>query len=152
MENKILAFGIAFNNVSRLDHFHMGNTEFGSALHSFSQVTDWQGKPFSAEFKQGMIGFAIDEFIQKFDPKFPTYIKIDVDGIEHKIVEGGRQTLADSRLKSLLVELDDNQPEITRPVITMIEQAGLKFSRKIHVSMLDNSEFATVYNYFFCRT
>jgi FkbM family methyltransferase len=151
MDNKILAFGIAFNDVTRLDHFHMGNTEIGSALHSFSQTTDWQGKPFSPEFKQGMIGFTIDEFIRKFDPKFPTYIKIDVDGIENKIVEGGCETLADSRLKSMLVELDENQPEITVPVISMIEQAGLKLFDKRHVSMLDNSEFATVYNYFFWR-
>ena len=60
-----------------------------------------------------MIGFTIDEFVRGFDPKFSTYVKIDVDGIENKIVEGGRKTLADSRLKSILVELNDNQPDIT---------------------------------------
>jgi FkbM family methyltransferase len=151
LEKKILALGIAFNDITCLDQFHMSNTEIGSALHSFSQSTDWQKKPFSAKFKQGVIGFSIDEFIRKFSPQFPTHIKIDVDGIENKIVEGGRETIADSRLKSMLVELDENQPELTRPVITAIEQAGLKLSTKKHASMFDSSEFASVYNHIFFR-
>ena len=129
----------------------MSNTEIGSALHSFSQATDWQGKPFLPSFTQGVIGFAIDDFIRDFGPKFPTYIKIDVDGIENKIVEGGRKTISDPRLKSMLVELDENQPEITRNVIAIIEQAGLKLSAKKHASVIDDSEFASVYNYFFWR-
>jgi FkbM family methyltransferase len=152
LEEKILALGIAFNDVTRLDQFHMSNTEIGSALHSFSQSTDWQGKPFSPKFKQGVIGFSIDDFISKFSPQFPTHIKIDVDGIENKIVEGGRKTIADSRVKSMLVELDENQPELTQPVITAIEQAGLKLSTKKHSSMFDNSEFASVYNHIFYRS
>ena len=151
LEKKVLALGIAFNDVTRLDQFYMSNTEIGSALHSFSQATDWQGKPFLPSFTQGVIGFAIDDFIRDFGPKFPTYIKIDVDGIENKIVEGGRKTISDPRLKSMLVELDENQPEITRNVIAIIEQAGLKLSAKKHASVIDDSEFASVYNYFFWR-
>ena len=152
LEKKILAFGIAFSDVTRLDLFHMGDTKIGSALHSFSQATDWKGESFSPKFKQGMIGFTVDEFIRKFNPKFPTHIKIDVDGIENKIVGGGIKTLADSRLKSMLVELDDNQPETTRLVVSTIEQAGLKLTAKKHASMFENSEFASVYNYFFWRS
>ena len=149
---KIIALGIAFNDVTSLDQFHMSNTEIGSALHSFSRATDWQGKSFSPKFKQGVIGFSIDEFIKNFSTQFPTHIKIDVDGIENKIVEGGRETIADPRLKSILVELDENQPELIRPVISAIEQAGLKLSAKKHASMFDNSEFASVYNHIFCRS
>jgi FkbM family methyltransferase len=152
LDNKILAFGIAFNDVTQLDYFYMGNTEIGSALHSFSQATDWKGESFLPKFKQGMVGFTIDEFIKRFEPKFPTHIKIDVDGIEGKIVEGGCKTFEDPRLRSILVELDDNQPEITRPVISTLEQAGLKLSAKKNVSVNENSEFASVYNYFFWRS
>ena len=152
LEEKILALGIAFNDVTQLDYFYMGNTEIGSALHSFSQTTDWKGESFSPKFKQGMVGFAIDDFVESFDPKFPTHIKIDVDGIENKIVEGGRKTIADSRLKSMLVELDESQPKVTLPVISAIEKAGLKISAKKSTSMLEGSQFATVYNYFFWRS
>jgi FkbM family methyltransferase len=152
LDNKILAFGIAFNDVTQLDYFYMSNTEIGSALHSFSQATDWKGESFSPKFKQGMVGFTIDEFVERFDPKFPNHIKIDVDGIEGKIIEGGCKTFEDSRLKSILVELDENQPDITRPAISTIEQAGLKLSAKKPVSMFEGSQFASVYNYFFCRS
>jgi FkbM family methyltransferase len=152
LEEKILALGIAFNDVTQLDYFYMGNTEIGSALHSFSQATDWKGESFSPKFKQGMVGFAIDDFVESFDPKFPTHIKIDVDGIENKIVEGGRKTIADSRLQSMLVELDESQPKVTLPVISAIEKAGLKLSAKKSTSMLEGSQFANVYNYFFWRS
>jgi hypothetical protein len=34
-----------------------------------------------------MIGFTIDAFIETFFPDFPNYIKIDVDGLEDKILK-----------------------------------------------------------------
>ena len=37
---------------------------------------------------------------------FPNFIKIDVDGIEHLILEGGNQIL--KKTKSILVEIDDS--------------------------------------------
>jgi hypothetical protein len=36
---------------------------------------------------------------------FPSHIKIDVDGNDHLVLAGARRTLADPRLKSVLVEL-----------------------------------------------
>ncbi|MEK9627560.1 MAG: FkbM family methyltransferase [Nitrospinota bacterium] len=152
LENKITSFGIAFNDVTQLDHFFMSNTEIGSALHSFSKATDWKGQSFSPKFKQGMIGFTIDEFIKRFDPKFPTYIKIDVDGIEKQIVEGAVETLNDIRLKSILVELDESQPEISNTVISILENAGLKLCSKQHSALFDNTEYSSVYNHIFRRS
>ena len=51
--------------------------------------------------KQAALLFTVDDFIVRFAPRFPTHIKIDVDGLEAQILEGARNTLADTRLKSL---------------------------------------------------
>ena len=40
----------------------------------------------------------------------PNHIKIDVDGIENKIIEGARQTLKNPILRSLLIEVNGNSP------------------------------------------
>ena len=38
----------------------------------------------------------------------PTHIKIDVDGIEHLILEGANEFLKDEKLKTISVEINEN--------------------------------------------
>ena len=67
----------------------------------------------------------LDDFIDQFAPKFPNRIELDVDGLEDKILEGAAVTLADSRLKSLLVELNTDLTDHYQRVVTMPNAAGL---------------------------
>lgn len=151
LDNKIEAYCIAFNDSTKIDVFYMSSTELGGALSSFGEELDWQGKPFTASLKQAMLGFSIDDFIEKFNPSFPSHIKIDVDGIENKIIAGAKGTLADSRLKSVLVELDTARKRYYEEVTGMLNDAGLKLSKKLHASVFDNSEFSNIYNHIFVR-
>ena len=48
---------------------------------------------------------SLDDLTGRFSLAFPNHIKIDVDGIEELIIDGARNTLADPRLKSVLVEI-----------------------------------------------
>jgi FkbM family methyltransferase len=145
------AYCIAFNDQERLGNLLMKNFEFGGALSSFDSTVGFDGKNFIPHVKQGMIGYSIDRYISLFKPSFPNHIKIDVDGIEDKIVAGAPLTLADRRLKSLSIELDANRPKYTQAVISNIEQAGLRFESKRHAEIFDNSPYAGIYNYLFIR-
>lgn len=130
MDDKISALCIAFNDSTKLDSFFMSNSELGGALNSFGEAVNWQGKPFVATLKQTMLGFSIDDFIQKFNPPFPNHIKIDVDGIENKIVMGAQKTLADKRVKTVLIELDSNREDYCNQVIEILKKAGIALLRK----------------------
>jgi len=130
MDNKISALCVAFNDITCLDYFYMSSTEAGCAHHGFCESIDWHGKQFTAKFKQGMLGFSIDEFILHFNPPFPNHIKIDVDGIENKIIKGAEKTIRNRRLKSLLVELDIERQDYSKDVIVYLEDAGLKLMSK----------------------
>jgi hypothetical protein len=79
-----------------------------------------------------MIGFSIDDLIEKFLPSFPNYIKIDVDGIEGKIINGAKKTISDDRLRSLLVELDATREGYCQNVIELIEGGGMKLTARKH--------------------
>ena len=149
MDEKIIALCIAFNDTTKLDAFYMANTELGGALNSFGEAIDWQGQPFIASFKQAMIGFSIDDFIEQFDLPFPNHIKIDVDGIENKIIKGAEKTLASEKLRSILVELDSNRDEYCSSVIDMLERAGMRFHKKMHAPQHAD---CSSYNYFFFRS
>ncbi len=151
MDDRISAYCLAFSDDTRLAGFHMQSTDVGSALSSFAEASDWQGRPFAAVFEQAMIGFDIDGLIRQFSPAFPTHIKIDVDGREDKIVEGARATIADSRVKSVLIELDGGRDSYTRGVIKMLEIAGLALVEKGHAVEIANRESSAFYLYIFRR-
>jgi len=40
----------------------------------------------------------------------PNHIKIDVDGIENKVINGARKILERPELKSMLIEINDDLP------------------------------------------
>lgn len=152
LDNKIHAYCIAFSDVTTLDTFYMAKTELGGASNSFGEATDAQGKPFVAQLRQAMVGFSIDDFIKLFNPPFPSHIKIDVDGIEGKIVIGAKQTLADKRLKSVLIELDTERTEYCERVTKEFENSGFKLAKKEPTTECDNSKFTAVFNHIFIRS
>ncbi len=129
----------------------MANTKIGGALNSFGEALDWQGKPFKASLKQAMVGFSIDDFVEQFNPSFPNHIKIDVDGIENRIIIGAKNILSDKRLKSVLVELNTKRKDYCNEVINVLNDSGLKLFKKEHAPEVDNTRFSNVYNHIFTR-
>jgi FkbM family methyltransferase len=151
LDDRISALCIAFNDHTRLDAFYMANTKPGGSLNTFAEAVDWQGKYYEASFKQSMLGFSIDDFIKQFNPPFPNHIKIDVDGAENRIIKGAKKTLADNRVKSILVELDPKREDYYEEVISIIENSGMEYYKKEQVRPSKKSKFVSICNYIFIR-
>lgn len=145
------AYCLAMADADAVGQLHMQSTEFGGALSSFDDPVDHNGDRFTAAFLQGMVGFSIDSFIERFQPPFPNRLKIDVDGIEDKIVAGAGRTLADPRLKALSIELDEARPDYTGAILEAIGRSGMKLAAKKHAPMFDGSPYANIFNYQFTR-
>ena len=129
----------------------MQSTDFGGALSSFGEPIDYRGNYFSPSFSQGMIAFSVDELIRYFNVPVPNRIKIDVDGIEDRIIRGATTTLSDERLKSISIELDETRTEYTEFVINEIEKCGLKLVAKRHAPRMLSGEYKHIFNYQFYR-
>ena len=95
----------------------------GSALHSFGDAEDFRGEEFRPLHTQGMLGVPIDDLWQSWGMDFPNHLKVDVDGIEEKVITGAAQTLYDQRLKSILIEVSGELGDAD-PVLRRIIQAG----------------------------
>jgi FkbM family methyltransferase len=145
------AYCLAFSDGTRIDTLNMQNTDLGGALSSFGSTVDESGRTFVPRFRQGSIGYSVDQFVERFAPLFPNHIKIDVDGIEDRIIAGAPATLRDARLRSLSIELDDGRPDYTQSVIASIEEAGLKLLAKRQSEMIAASEYRHIFNYQFRR-
>lgn len=125
LDGKIAAYCVAFHERSTLASLYLKSAEIGESLNSFGEAVDWQGRSFTPSMRQGMLGFSIDDFIEKFHPPFPHHIKLDVDGNEEAIISGARKTLRDPRLKSILVELDGDRPDLLQRTAAILLESGL---------------------------
>ena len=75
-------------------------------------------------FKEGVACYKIDDFV-KLTGLIPTVIKIDVDGIENKIINGAKNSLKRPELLSLIVEINDQIPRDIE-MVKYIEEQGFK--------------------------
>lgn len=150
---RVSAFCLALGDKTELSHLYMGDEseELGGALNQFGASVDWDGKPFKPVFTQGMLGYSIDDFIAAFDIDFPNHLKIDVDGIEDKVIGGCAKTLADSRVKSILIELNVERAEYSEGIISIIENSGFKLEARRHAEMFDSGPWSAFYNHIFVR-
>ena len=79
----------------------------------------------------------------------PDYIKMDVDGIEHLILKGGRHVL--SNVKGVLIEIDEGfevQVEDTRRYLS---EAGLVLKEKRQSEMFKDGPYKNIYNQIWYR-
>lgn len=148
---RLSSYCMAFSDRSALDDLHMWTLEVGGALSNFGESGGQWGDQFRPLHSLGMTGYALDDFVARFAPPFPNHLKVDVDGIEAKIVAGGRRTLADPRLKSVSIELDEKRGAELAQVSGLLQQAGLRLQQRKHSAEVDRSSFASVYNYLFVR-
>ena len=118
------ALCIAVGAGLHIDHLYLSSTDYAEAFSNFGGAVDFQGNSFDATYRQGCVSFSLDDLV-KTDLPFPNYIKVDVDGLESDIVEAGTGVLSDTRLQSVIVELDVGRPKLVEKAIATLRRCGL---------------------------
>jgi len=143
-QETIMPMQIALSDQTGIENFNYNNLIPGGALHALGESIDYKGDVFEPVYKQPILAYRLDDLIRLFHIPLPNHIKIDVDGIEFKVLKGAEHTLRDQSVKSVIVELEDEDDE-ANTIIEFLGEKGLKFSSK------DTSQYKTC-NYLFCRT
>ena len=99
------AYPIAVSDKTGVDHFYSKAFKTGAALHALGRAVTQGEKAFEPHNRQGIMAVSLDELTGTYGLPFPTHVKVDVDGIEDRIVNGAHKTLRDSRLKTFLIEV-----------------------------------------------
>ena len=156
LQNKIEIMPLALTNQNNI-FLNMNEKNFveGGALNSFGETYNFEGKQFEAEMKYKTFGTSIDYIIEKNILEIPDYIKVDVDGIEHLILKGGERVLKDKKLKSMLIEINENFVEQYNDILNIMKDSGFEIKEKKNNSDLFDSDeknsFSKVYNFIFER-
>ena len=102
--------------------------------------------------KYQTFGTTIDFLIDNKILKIPDYIKIDVDGIEHLILKGGKKYLNNKKIKSLSIEINENFSEQLNSVLSIMKKNNFIFKYKKRSEDYigyKNSKLNKTYNYVF---
>ena len=132
----------------------MHETHFieGHSMSTFSYNTDFEGKNLVPEQKYNIYGTSIDNLIEAKILKCPNYIKLDVDGIEHKILDGAKKTLMNNDLKSILVEVNENFLDQHKDIIRIMKENNFKLvSKNQNTPEVQNTKFSKTFNYIYNR-
>ena len=129
MTEHVVAYCIALADRTKIGRLNIGGggvgTFPGSCMNGFETEMDQNNEHIKPVYRQGSIGFCIDDFVERFQPPLPTHIKIDVDGIEAEILRGGRHTLSASSVRSMIIEMEnDLNSDRNRELFSLMDELG----------------------------
>ena len=82
----------------------------------------------------------------------PDYIKIDVDGLEHLILDGANEFLDNKKIKSFSIEINENYKEHYEKILSIMKENQFKIlHKKNNQDMIHSKNFNNTYNYIFTR-
>ena len=133
LSEKINIIPLALNNTAGINPFHLTSTVWGGALSTFDQKFDDSGKEMHPEFVYKTTGIDLDTLSKLLQLEKADYVKIDVDGLEHIILSGAKNTLKNAR--EILVEINDNFSEQREVSNNILVELGFELDQKVYTEL-----------------
>tara|TARA_B100001250_G_C19799572_1_gene790352 strand:+ start:695 stop:1504 length:810 start_codon:yes stop_codon:yes gene_type:complete len=130
MNKQITPYCCALSNENNAGILHLSELviDGGVSGHMFNEEVSFDLSPNQGKFafKQGCIGLTLDNAIRNGSFEVPDFIKIDVDGFEHKVIEGSIKTLKNPKVRSILIELYTKLDQ-HKKIIDLLVSLGFKY-------------------------
>jgi len=125
LHNQIIPFCAGLSDETGLSRLHLSQFlwDGGSSCHSLNEEVGFDLKPRHSDFVQGVVSYEIDKAVKEGMMPIPQFIKIDVDGFEHKVIEGALLTLKKPEVRSLCIEVNGNLEE-HKKMLSKLEKLG----------------------------
>lgn len=151
MGELVSAYGAALSDRSAFSTLFLSTFTAAASCHSFGEAVDFRARPMQAAYTQGCYSTTLDELVAMGALPVPHHLKIDVDGIEHKVLAGAARSLQDPRMKSVLVEVNTALEDHWQFIDRLLE-LGFDYSREqVKASLRKNGLFEGVGNHVFRR-
>ena len=104
--------------------------EEGGSFNTFGTKYNSKGIIHNKKNNYSILGTNLDHLINLKILPIPNYIKIDVDGIEHLILQGAKKTIKNKRVESILIELYPNFKTQYNFCFKILKRNGFKLQSK----------------------
>jgi len=111
LAERSVAWCAALSDETKFDRIYLSDNSAGGSCNSFADQVDPYLRQRSFKFVQGSQATTVDALVHANAMAVPSFIKIDVDGLEHKIIKGAAETLRNPAVLSLLIEINSHVPE-----------------------------------------
>lgn len=105
--------------------FFVSDLEAGSAFHNLGAENAGK-RSAGPSLRQGALAVSVDALVSDFGLPSPNLIKLDVDGLEDKIVAGAAKILRSPSLRGVLVEVTRGGEDTAVSVEAALAAAGFK--------------------------
>jgi len=151
LQGRVKAYCMGLSDKKGLTELHISDTRVGGSNHTVGEAVDYKLEPAEFMFQQGCIAMTLDELVTTQAIPLPTHIKIDVDGIEAKVVAGAGTILKNPGIRSLLIETNTNLAE-HRDMIHRLTDLGFRYDpEQVHRAMRKDGAFEGVAEHVFKR-
>ena len=113
LHERVSAFCMALSDEAKTDFLNLGAFGIAYSHHDFSENTwaedmKWGEKSTRKDrrLRQGCVASTLDMLVEEGIVAVPNHIKIDVDGLEHRVIAGCQRTLQNPAVKTVLIEID----------------------------------------------
>lgn len=120
------AYCLALSDKETIGKLHLSQRALGGSCHSFNEAVGVNLRPRQGP-TQGCVGLPLDELVARGLP-CPDHIKIDVDGLEFRVIKGAEKILQNG-IKSVLVEVNSNLPE-HQEMVRFMGELGFTYDQK----------------------
>ena len=121
----------------------------GGGLNAFGVKFDHENKSFEGKNNYKIFGSSINNILDNNILEIPDYIKIDVDGIEHMILEGGNKYLSNKKIKQIIVELNESFKEQLDRCDKILKNNNFRFVKKDSADFDNKELYPTTFNYIY---
>ena len=125
LQHRIRAYCIGLSDKQCLTDLFLASVGTGGSGHSVGEALDYKHEPFPVAFQQGCVAFSLDDLVSKDLIPVPNHIKVDVDGIEPKVIAGARTILNDATVRSLLIEVNPSLAD-HRAMVRKLNEVGFR--------------------------
>ena len=132
--DNIIPFSIALGDQVGLSYLHIQDFTAGAALST--EQRDSINKTFGKDvvWKEGIGTSTLDYITDNLDIQ-PNLIKIDVDGNELKILNGGRKVFSNNNLRSIIIEMIKTLPDYSG-IKKYLNEQGFKLEKEFEENQI----------------
>lgn len=122
----LFIYHLAVGAIDDAVSFYVPKEGYGESGGQILRPRDEHGTEFTPAEKSVVMCYTLDSLRNNFIGYSPTHLKIDVDGQEWRVIEGGIDVLNVGSLQSILVECNHDVPQTAEMIETIL---GAGFTR-----------------------